>query len=75
MEENVTSDGENPEDVDMNGGGNTKAQQQPDHGSTSSEAEVMVNQQPSDRSQSVDETNQATSPSDGDTFLKDIVCK
>ena len=40
MEENVTSDGENPEDVDMNGGGNTKAQQQPDRGSIPPEAEV-----------------------------------
>ena len=57
MEENVTSDGETPEGVDMNGGGNTSTQPQPDHGSTSSEAEAMVNQQPSDRSQSADETN------------------
>ena len=73
MEENVTSDGENPEDVDMNGGGNTKAQQQPDRGSTSSEAEVMVNKQPSDRSQSVDETNQAPSPSGGEVYLQNMM--
>ena len=73
MEENVTSDGENPEDVDMNGGGNTKAQQQPDRGSTSSEAEAMVNKQPSGRSQGADETNQAPSPSDGEAYLNDMM--
>ena len=72
MEAN-TSDGENPEDVDMNGGGNTKAHQQPDHGSASSEAEAMVDQNPSDHPQGVDEPNQGTSPSDGDMFLKDIM--
>ena len=71
MEENVTSDGENPEDVDMNGGG-TKAQQ-PDLGSTSSEAEAMINKNPSDHPQSVDETNQATAPTDGDKYLKDLM--
>ena len=73
MEAKVTSDGENPEDVDMNGGGDTNAHQQPDLGSTSSEAEAVINQNPSDHSQSVDETNQATSPSDGDTFLNDMM--
>ena len=72
MEAKVTSDGENPEDVDMNGGGNTKAQQ-PGLDSTSSEAEAMTNKNPSDHSQSVDETNQATAPSDGDTFLKNMM--
>ena len=73
MEENVTSDGENPEDFDMNGGGNTKAQQQPDRDSTSSEAEVMIIKQPSGRSQSVDETKQAPSPSDGEAYLNDMM--
>ena len=72
MEENVTSDGENPEDVDMNGGGNTKAQQ-PDLGSTSSEAEAMINNNPSDHSQSVDETNPATAPVDGDRYLQNLM--
>ena len=71
MEENVASDGENPEDVDMNGGGNTKAQQ-PDLGSTSPEAEAMINKNPSDHSQSADETNLATSPIDGE-YLKDLM--
>ena len=33
----------------------------------------MINQQPSDRSQGADETNQASSPSDGEAFLNDVM--
>ena len=74
MEDNVTSDDENRQGVDMNSGGDINAQPQATatggHGFTSSEAEAMHNRNPSDHFQSVDETNLETPPSAGACYLK-----
>ena len=77
MEDNVTSDDENRQDVDMNSGGNTNVQPQATahggHDSTSSEAGAMHNQQQPDHFQSADGTTHATSPSDGGSCIENMM--